>query len=310
MAEEANDVFDVDITKELRKLRRGIRLTNVPVAFARLLLKWRLRRRYPLSQMYDIYLWSEHLHGTAPHHLTEELNEENALLHAILGIHARALRTTWGTIILLREGLADEAYARSRTIDELRITGEFLQEHPTAALPYCLHDVVDNRDAVRRFPGHWENELGHERTYDTLVEAELIAEGTKPRNGWAAEALGRKAGSSVPFADIREEVDGMKHSPEYSQASQQVHANRVGLLGLGASPDGTVNLRGSEYGLGVPVTNITSSLVRLSLCASSVYGTFGDEERISEETLITWNLGRRVWDDVTPTNPVVESNGD
>lgn len=309
MTEEVNDVLDVDIAKELRKLRFLLRINDLLVVARRPLFKWRLRKRYPLGQMYEVYLWSKHLYATAPQP-SAELNEENALLHAVLGIHARLLKTAWGAIVLLREGLADEAYARSRTIDELRITAEFLQEHSSAALSYCLHEVVDNRDAARRFPGHWEDGPEHERSFDALVKAGLIDANTHPRNGWAAKALGKKAGTPVPFAKIREAVEGMKNSPEYGQASQQVHANRVGLLGLEAPPDNTVSLRGSGYGLGVPITNVTSGLVRMNLCASGVYGGFGDDERVFEETLITWSLGRRVWNKITPTNPVMGLSGD
>ncbi len=309
MPEEVNDVLDVDITKELGKLRFVLRYNDLFVAIRKPLFKWQLRRQYPLSQMYDLYLWSKHLYATAPQPSTE-IDEDTALLHAVLGIHARVLKVVWGSIVLLREGLADEAYARSRTIDELRVTAEFLQEHPTAALSYCLHDVVDNHDAVRRFPGHWQDEAEHKRTYDIFVEEGFIDAHTHPRNGWAAKALGKRPGAQVPFAEIREAVDGKWNSPEYGQASQQVHANRVGLLGLETPPDNSISLRGSGYGLGVPITNITSGLVRTNLCASGVYGDFGDDERVFEETLITWNLGRRVWNNVTPTNPVVRRNGD
>ena len=303
MADEVNSGLDVDIAKKLWKLRFVLRINDLLFVAQNPLFKWQLRRRYPLSQMYDMYLWSKHIYATAPQP-SAELNEENALLHAVLGIHARVLKTAWGAIVLLREGLADEAYARSRTIDELWITAVFLQEHSTAALSYCLHEFVDNRDVVVRHPGHWQDELEHKRAYDTLVKAGLIDANTHPRNGWAAKALGEKAGAQIPFTKIREAVEGLeKHSPAYSQASQQVHANRVGLLGLESRPDNTLSLRGSGYGLGVPITNVTSGLVRMNLCASGVYGGFGEEERVDEETLITWSLGRCVWNKITPTSP-------
>ena len=143
------------------------------------------------------------------------------------------------------------------------------------------------------------------------MKAGLIDANTHPRNGWAAKALGEKAGASIPFTKIREAVEGVKkHCPAYSQASQQVHANRVGLLGLESPPDNSISLRGSGYGLGVPITNVTSGLVRMNLCASGVYGGVGEDEGVFEETLITWNLGRRVWSKITPTNPVMGLSGD
>ena len=310
MVEEVNDILDVDIAKALRKLRFFLRLDDLWVMARRPWFKWQLRRQYPLSQMYDVYLWCKHLYAIAPQP-SDELDEENALLHAILGIHARALKTAWGAIVLLREGLADEAYARSRTVDELWITAEFLQEHPTAAFPYCLHEAVDNHDMVRRFPGHWQDEAEYEKTYDEFVKDGFIDEDTHPRNGWAAKALGKKAGAPVPFTEIREAVEGIdRYRSAYSQASQQVHANRVGLLGLESPPDGSISLRGSGFGLGVPMTNVTSGLVRMSLCAGDVYGKFGEDELEFEEMLITWNLGQRVWNNITPTNPTMESSGD
>ena len=167
MSQEVNSVLDVDIARELRKLRLDLRINDLLTVAKRPLFKWRLRRKYPLSQMYEIYLWSKHLYTTAPQP-SAELNEENALLHAVLGIHARVLKTAWGAIVLLREGLADEAYARSRTIDELWITAAFLQDHSTAALSYCLHEFVDKRDAVARHPGHWQDELEHKKPMTLL----------------------------------------------------------------------------------------------------------------------------------------------
>ena len=307
MAEEINNVLDVDIAKDLRKLRFALRFNDLLVVARKASVQVAVATTISLeSDVRHVSLVQVFVCNRTAASYGNQRRERASSRH--IGHPCAGAEDCMGYDFLLREGLADEAYARSRTIDELWITAEFLEEYSTAALPYCLHDVVDNHDAVKRFPGHWQDELEHKRTYDTLVKAGLIDENTHPANGWAAKALGKKAGTPVPFTKIREEVEGFKkHSPAYSQASQQVHANRVGLLGLEAPPDNSISLRGSGYGLGVPITNVTSGLVRLNLCASGVYGTFGEgeDERVFEETLITWNLGRRIWNKIVPTNPVM-----
>ena len=104
------------------------------------------------------------------------------LREALLGIHARALRTTTAIIILLENGLADDAYARWRTLYELSIISAFISEHGQDAAGVRLFCVGGPEGSRRGCERHGKSYL------------------TRRRRGEEGDGGGSLTGGAIPSA--------------------------------------------------------------------------------------------------------------
>ena len=188
------------------------------------------------------------------------------LREALLGIHARALRTATAVLVLLENGLADDAYTRWRTLYELSVVAAFLSDQgDEAAKRYLLHEAValkkrlDNELAWggKKIPKRRQREI--EENYDIVVSE--YGRHFKNAYGWAA---GFVAGNDGPkFVDIEELVNGKRIAPPYKESSLQVHGGRAGLLGLGSS-DEMVAIGHSILGLDIPLMHSSLCLMQVT----------------------------------------------
>ena len=194
------------------------------------------------------------------------------LREALCGIHARALRTATAVLVLLENGLADDAYARWRTLYELSVIASFLSEHgESAAERYLVHEIVAHKKRVVN-EDEWDDRIpkggkvpkrqrrGIERDYDHLVT--MYGKSFRNDYGWAAAFIGNE---NPKFANIEESLKGKMIAPPYKESSQQVHGGRAGLLGL-SSGDDIAAIGHSNLGLDLP-------LMHSSLCLMQVTNT-------------------------------------
>ena len=189
-----------------------------------------------------------------------------ALREALLGIHARALRTGTAILVLLENGLADDAYARWRTLYELSVAAAFLSEHgEEAAERYVLHESVALKQQLdnvvswgsQRIPSRVQRYI--EEDYEAVVST-YGRQFAKPY-GWAASFL--DGNTNPKFAHLEESVKGRMIVPPYKESSFQVHGGRAGLLGLGSSDDITV-VGHSNMGLDIPLTHSSECLTQVT----------------------------------------------
>lgn len=158
-------------------------------------------------------------------------------------LHARACQVGSEVLALLRQGFADGALARWRTLHEIAVISLFIAENDDSlAEQYSLHQFIESWRAAREYD-RFRDRLG----YEPLDPAELVRleqtraalvdrfgeDFTEPC-GWAARLLGI---SSPNFADIERAV-GVDHlRPFYRMASHTIHANpkgtffKLGLVG-------------------------------------------------------------------------------
>ena len=187
------------------------------------------------------------------------------LREALLGIQARVLRTATAIAVLLENGLADDAYARWRTLYELSVIAFFVSEHgEEAANRYLLHEAVALKQRLdneiswgAKFPKRLQREV--EEDYHAVISE--YGEGFARSYGWAAGFLG--ASRNPKFVHLEEAVRGNMTSPPYKESSFQVHGGRVGLLGLGSSGDQAA-IGHSNLGLEVPLAHSSIALMQVT----------------------------------------------
>lgn len=188
------------------------------------------------------------------------------LREALLGIHARALRTATAIIALLENGLADDAYARWRTLYELSVVSAFLSEHgQNAAERYLAHEFVSLKKRLNNALSWGEKKITKkqqreiEKDYDWAISK--YGRSFKNDYGWAASFIGN---DNPKFVNIEESVKGRRIVPPYKESSQQVHGGRAGLLGLSSS-DNLTAIGHSDLGLDIPLMHSALCLMQVTI---------------------------------------------
>lgn len=228
----------------------------------RLQLRWGI----PLDLFRMQLTISREMHGSELESLDRSRAKTGRVLReALVGIHGRALRTGTAVLVLLDNGLPDDAYARWRTLYELSVIAEFISEHgEEAANRYLLHETVALKQRLDnelswggKIPKKQQREIG--KDYGAVISE--YGRPFKNPYGWAAGFI---TGNDNPkFVDLEQAVKGNMIVPPYKESSFQIHGGRAGLLGLGSSDDVTA-IGHSNLGLDIPLMHSSLCLMQMT----------------------------------------------
>jgi Family of unknown function (DUF5677) len=194
------------------------------------------------------------------------------MVDVLTRLHARACQIGAEVVVLLRNGFADGALARWRSLHEVAVVSLFISKgDDNLAERYSLHQVVESRRAADEYQRYCDR-IGYERVSAAEIHeyhaqsANLVkrygAEYREPY-GWAAQRLGLK---SPTIADIERaaEIDHLR--PFYRMASHNVHANPKGVFfKLGLVGEADILLTGpSNVGLADPGGSTASSILQVT----------------------------------------------
>ncbi len=204
---------------------------------------------------------------------SEKTKKNDIGFDAVSRLHARSCQITAEIILLLKNGFADGAHARWRTLHEISVIAYFLAKHGNdLAERYLSHAAVESYKASLKYQEHCEA-LGYQKlTAEEMTEImekyqhyiKKYGPNYKQPYGWASSVLGK---DNPTFADIEADV-GLDHMrPYYKMASNNVHANPQGILfKLGLIPEsGDILLTGpSNLGLADPGHCAAISLLQIT----------------------------------------------
>lgn len=198
--------------------------------------------------------------------------DNNLVFDVITRLHARGCQIFSEIICLLKNGFADGAHARWRTLHELAVIALFIRERGNEiAEKYILHRGVEDYKAALKYQ-ECCNDLGLEKLEEDAFNnikghyLDLLnkySKNFKSEYGWAASAVGK---DSPNFADI-EAMVGLEHMrPYYKMASHNVHANPKGVFfKLGLLQESEILLSGpSNVGLTDPAHSAAISLLQIT----------------------------------------------
>ncbi|GGE48524.1 hypothetical protein GCM10011367_24220 [Marinicauda pacifica] len=153
----------------------------------------------------------------------------------------RATNVTQEVIALIWAGFPDGANARWRTLHEIAVVANLIEDADNElARRYLAHDIVESKRALDAYIRSYEK-MGYKppskreqknvsQAFDTVI-AEFGNDFASPY-GWACEHLGKK---KPIFPDLERAVEQDFRLPFYKQASANVHAGARGIsqtLGL------------------------------------------------------------------------------
>jgi hypothetical protein len=206
-------------------------------------------------------------------------NEENSVSEEDYVFEALAHLQAWGCqvgreiLLLLKNGFADGANGRWRTLHEIAVTASFIHKHgnDVAERFLCHSDIetyeaakLHNRDhvALGYEPLSEEDMKIHKDRRDVLVSR--FGEDFENLYGWAATALGK---SKPTFAQIEENA-GLDHFRSlFKMASTNVHASSKGIefrLGQPLNKPKILLAGHSIYGLGDPAKDTAYYMLLLT----------------------------------------------
>jgi hypothetical protein len=201
------------------------------------------------------------------------IEENDIVFDALTKLHVRSCQVSSEILVLLRNGFADGAHARWRTLHELSTIALYISDHDNElAERYIVHSVVaDYRRAVE-YRNHSDS-LSYAPMSDEALnhlkasyEQSLDKYDTNFKNdyGWASAILKKDKPS---FADIEEKAGVLHMRPFVKLAHMNIHAGSTGILFRLGSPPNNPDLfvaGSSVYGIGEPAQNTAYSLELLT----------------------------------------------
>ena len=238
---------------------------------------FRMRLRQRWGKTIDLFRMMIHCAGevledSATALMRSRAKKGRVLREVLLGIQARTLRTSTAIAVLLDHGLADEAYARWRTLHELNVIGTFIADNgEEAAIRYRDHESVDLKKRLKQELGWGAKRIprNQKRKIQRDYGKALLKYGKefKVDYAWASPYLKTKKGTNQrpTFAQLEQAVYGVdERVPTYMESSLQVHGGRSGLMGLGSS-DVQIALGYSNRGLEIPLMNSALVLAKTTI---------------------------------------------
>jgi hypothetical protein len=197
--------------------------------------------------------------------------KRQAMCAALERLHVRGVQVATEVLTLLREGFADAAFSRWRTLHEISVVAMVLGDNGgEMAVRYLDHDVVEAQRAAEVYERCHPREAAKPRNAAELkrtreaYDAALALHGQafKSPYGWAAKELGKE---KPTFQHLEEAADQAQMRLQYKVASFGVHAGVKGVTSsladiFGEGPPGGASIGGlQEAGI-----ETAYSLVRLT----------------------------------------------
>ncbi|WP_127091670.1 DUF5677 domain-containing protein [Aquabacter cavernae] len=178
-----------------------------------------------------------------------------AITTALDRLHIRGIQVATEVLTLLREGFADAAFSRWRTLHEVSVVAMVLGDHgEDIAIRYLDHDSVEAQRAAEAYQRCHPKEAAKESNVAALhrTKAEYDAvlarygQAFKSPYGWAAQHLGKQ---KPTFQDLEEAANQVQMRLQYKAASYGVHAGIEGLTTsvadvFGEGPPGRASIGG------------------------------------------------------------------
>lgn len=163
--------------------------------------------------------------------------EKDLVLETILLLHSRSCQIAGEVIVLLKNGYADGAIARWRSLHEITVVASFIADKndPELAERYLLHEKIEAYKAAIQYRKYSE-ELELEEISDSelkeIEEArnELVnrfGRCFKNEYGWASDVLGNQ---NPRFSDIESNIEMDHYRPYFKFASNSIHAGSKGAI--------------------------------------------------------------------------------
>lgn len=181
--------------------------------------------------------------------------ERLAVTAALERLHIRGIQVANEILTLLREGFADAAFSRWRTLHEISVVAIVLGDHgEELAIRYLEHDLVEAQRGAevyqRCHPKDAAKRANAAALKQTLADYNAVVArygaAFKSPYGWAAEALGKE---KPIFQHLEEAADQAQMRLQYKAASYGVHAGTKGLTVsvadiFGEGPPGAASIAG------------------------------------------------------------------
>lgn len=220
----------------------------------------------------------------------EDDNKE--LFEVLLRLHARGIQISKEILVLFRNGYADGAFARWRTLYELSIVGLFISKHGNQiAKQYKDYASVETFKELETY-----NEKNHKLKFKEILPSEIqrqknlmselktkYSDDFLKRNGWTYNILEK---NKRTFEGIEENVESDHIRPFYKWACNTIHAGpKAAYYSIGICGASNVMLAGpSNFGFADPGQNTALALFQLT---TNLVLNFMDYDNIVELNILS-----------------------
>ena len=204
----------------------------------------------------------------------EPAQTNDFVFDALTRLHARGCQVGFEILTLLKNGFADGAHARWRTLHELAVVAMFLAEHGQAvAQRYLEHSGIANYVEAKEYQRYCDA-LGYPPlSGEELQQVKMLRDSLVKKYGvdfnrdygWAASVLPK---TKLTFAGLEKSIRLDHLRPFYKMANINVHAgSKGGYFRIGSPPqsDNLLLVGSSLFGLDDPGQNAAISIHQLTV---------------------------------------------
>lgn len=193
------------------------------------------------------------------------------LYDSLQKLQSRACLVANEILVLLRNGFADGAYARYRTLHEIMVLNWFISDNGNeAGKRYLASSIVkDNKDAKEL--NKYAEILGECSVSDDNLEDLKKKYGdnfVQGDYGWSSAFIKGKETKRIYFNDLENSIDVKHLRPHYRFTSNNIHCGASSLYSHIALPDNLTDkllLGTSSYGIAKPLYLSSQSLNMISV---------------------------------------------
>ncbi|WP_134671656.1 DUF5677 domain-containing protein [Halorussus marinus] len=238
----------------------------------------------------------------------EAAMDDEDLVHLVLvKLHARACLIAREILALIKQGYADGAHARWRSIHEVAVVGEFLrQTGQETAKRFMLHQAIDDYHQAVAYRNEQDTLRGEPISDETMEELEQRREklldhygsGFDGTWGWASHEIERGR-----FKDIEEHAGYGQFYPYYKFASKaNIHSGAKGTFEQLATSDRyrlSTPTAPANLGFTLPATHAARSLFQITMALLL--------HRPNEEYMVQLLTAREFLEDIEHAFPEVRA---
>lgn len=265
--------------------------------------------KQPIDLFEAYTIFCQELGQMYSHDRREEAMADEDLVHlALVKLHGRACLISREILTLIKNGFADAAHARWRSIHEVAVVAEFIrQSGQETAKRFLLHETIDDYHHALAIRDHQEELDVEPITDDEFEEIKSLREKLLDQFGqsydgpwgWASHEL-----NSGKFQELEEKAGLEQHRPYYVYASKaNIHSGAKGTFDQlntvrNNHVQGTIAAP-SNYGFTLPATHTARAL---SLCTMSLI-----MHRPNEEYIVQMLTSEKFLSDIEEAFPKVRA---
>ena len=222
----------------------------------------------------------------------------------LIRLHAKACSISNEILLLLKNGYADGAHARWRSLHEINVTLQFISSNsPVCAERFLAHEIYDSFHGMKshkKYEHRLQEKGPTEEEYASITQKfkgalKKYGNNFDSQYGWATPFLPEN-NRAPGFQSLEKAVELDHMRPYFKWANQNIHSSAKTITRSLTTPSfdtNIINIGPSNFGLTDPAQNTALSLTQATAAILTIVENEENIVIINSLTKLTQTIGRK-----------------